>query len=285
MKVLGSGAFQAGDRVQLTDSRGKMYSFFLQPGNQWHSHKGWINHDEIIGKEEGVVIETNSGTSYQAFRPLLNDYVLSMPRGATIIYPKDSAVIIGFCDLFPGARVLEAGAGSGALSISILRAIGSEGTLTSYEERADFMEIARSNVKNYFGAAPVNWKLHNERIENGKFTGDYDRVVLDMLAPWDVLKTAAEALKPGGVICCYVATTTQLSRTAEAVRESDLFSEPESFETMLRNWHHEGLAVRPQHSMNAHTGFLLFARRLAPGFKAIRRRRRPAKGAYPETDS
>jgi tRNA (adenine57-N1/adenine58-N1)-methyltransferase len=285
MKVLGSGVFQAGDRVQLTDSRGKMYSFFLQPGNQWHSHKGWINHDEIIGKEEGVVIETNSGTSYQAFRPLLNDYVLSMPRGATIIYPKDSAVIIGFCDLFPGARVLEAGAGSGALSISILRAIGSEGTLTSYEERADFMEIARSNVKNYFGEAPVNWKLHNERIENGKFTGDYDRVVLDMLAPWDVLKTAAEALKPGGVVCCYVATTTQLSRTAEAVRESDLFSEPESFETMLRNWHHEGLAVRPQHSMNAHTGFLLFARRLAPGFKAIRRRRRPAKGAYPETDS
>ena len=284
MKVLGSGPFKAGDRVQLTDSRGKMYSFFLQPGQQWHSHKGWIYHDDIIGKDEGVVLLSNSGTAYQAFRPLLNDYVLSMPRGATIIYPKDSAVIVGFCDLFPGAQVLEAGAGSGALSISILRAIGDSGKLTSFEERPDFMEIARSNVKNYFGDLPSNWYLKAGRVESGEFSSVYDRVIFDMLAPWDVLQTAAQALKPGGVLCCYVATTTQLSRTAEAVRESDLFSEPESFETLLRNWHHEGLAVRPQHSMNAHTGFLLFARRLAPGFKAIRRRRRPAKGAYVETD-
>jgi tRNA (adenine57-N1/adenine58-N1)-methyltransferase len=285
MRVLGSGPFKAGDRVQLTDSKGKMYSFFLQPGNQWHSHKGWINHDEIIGKEEGVVLLSSSGTSYQAFRPLLNDYVLSMPRGATIVYPKDAAVIVGFCDLFPGARVLEAGAGSGALSISILRAIGGSGVLTSYEERPDFLDIARTNVKNYFGDSPTNWELKSGRVESASFSGEYDRVVLDMLAPWDVLKTSADALKPGGVLCCYVATTTQLSRTAEAVRESDLFSEPESFETMLRNWHHEGLAVRPQHSMNAHTGFLLFARRLAPGVKAIRRRRRPSKGAYSENDS
>ncbi len=285
MRVLGSGPFKAGDRVQLTDSKGKMYSFFLQPGNQWHSHKGWINHDEIIGKEEGVVLLSSSGTSYQAFRPLLNDYVLSMPRGATIVYPKDAAVIVGFCDLFPGARVLEAGAGSGALSISILRAIGASGVLTSYEERPDFLDIARTNVKNYFGDSPTNWELKSGRVESASFSREYDRVVLDMLAPWDVLKTSADALKPGGVLCCYVATTTQLSRTAEAVRESDLFSEPESFETMLRNWHHEGLAVRPQHSMNAHTGFLLFARRLAPGVKAIRRRRRPSKGAYAENDS
>lgn len=285
MKVLGSGPFKPGDRVQLTDTRGKMYSFFLQPGQQWHSHRGWINHDEIIGRDEGVVVLSNSGTQYQAFRPLLNDYVLSMPRGATIVYPKDSAVIVGFCDLFPGAKVLEAGAGSGALSISILRAIGDSGNLTSYEERGDFLEIARSNVKNYFGELPANWDLRNGRVEQNKFTQIFDRVVLDMLAPWDVLTTAAEALKPGGVLCCYVATTTQLSRTAEAVRESDLFSEPESFETMLRNWHHEGLAVRPQHSMNAHTGFLLFSRRLAPGFSAIRRRRRPSKGAYSENES
>lgn len=284
MIVLGSGPFRAGDRVQLTDSRGKMYSFFLQQGHQWHSHKGWIYHDEIIGKDEGVIVLSNSGTAYQAFRPLLNDYVLSMPRGATIIYPKDAAVIVGFCDIFPGARVLEAGAGSGALSISILRAIGDSGRLTSFEERPDFMEIARTNVKNYFGSTPSNWDLNLGRVESSEFANDYDRVVLDMLAPWDVLKTAADALKPGGVLCCYVATTTQLSRTAEAIRESDLFSEPESFETLLRNWHHEGLAVRPQHSMNAHTGFLLFARRLAPGFKAIRRRRRPAKGAYSENE-
>ncbi len=283
MQVIGSGPFKAGDRVQLTDEKGKLYSFFLQPGNQWHSHKGWINHDDLIGAAEGIIVKTNSGTSYQAFRPLLNDYVLSMDRGATIIYPKDSAIIVGFADIFPGAKVLEAGAGSGALSISLLRAIGESGALTSFEERDDFFSIAEANVRNYFGKVPTNWKLRSGRVEAGKFSGEFDRMVLDMLAPWDVLETAAKALKAGGVLCCYVATTTQLSRTAEAIKESGNFSEPESFETLLRNWHHEGLAVRPAHNMNAHTGFLLFTRRIQEGTKPIRRRRRPAKGAYNET--
>lgn len=283
MKVIGSGVFKNGDRVQLTDEKGKLYSFFLQNGNQWHSHKGWINHDDIIGKSEGIILKTNSGTSYQAFRPLLNDYVLSMERGATIIYPKDSAVIVGFADIFPGACVLEAGAGSGALSISLLRAIGGEGKLSSYEERSEFLSIAQSNVRNYFGQLPSNWKLIPGAVETGKFDGEYDRVIFDMLAPWNVLDTAKRALKAGGVLCCYVATTTQLSRTAEAIKESGAFSEPESFETMLRNWHHEGLAVRPQHSMNAHTGFLLFTRKLENETAPLKRRRRPAKGAYSET--
>ena len=283
MRTLNSGYFKNGDRVQLTDEKGKMYSFFLQTGNQWHSHRGWINHDDIIGKPEGVVLLSNSGTAYQALRPLLNDYVLSMPRGATIIYPKDSALIVGFADIFPGARVLEAGAGSGALSISLLRAVGETGQLTSYEERDDFLAIAQDNVRNYFGEIPKSWSLKSGRVEEGKFQGEFDRVIYDMLAPWDVLGTAVEALKPGGVLCCYVATTTQLSRTAEAVKENGHFTEPESFETLLRNWHHEGLAVRPAHSMNAHTGFLLVTRRLADGTKPIRRRRRPAKGAYSET--
>jgi tRNA (adenine57-N1/adenine58-N1)-methyltransferase len=283
MQVIGSGPFKAGDRVQLTDEKGKLYSFFLQPGNQWHSHKGWINHDDLIGAAEGIIVKTNSGTSYQAFRPLLNDYVLSMDRGATIIYPKDSAIIVGFADIFPGAKVLEAGAGSGALSISLLRAIGESGALTSFEERDDFLSIAEANVRNYFGKIPANWRLCLGRVEAGKFSSEFDRVVLDMLAPWDVLETAAQALKAGGVLCCYVATTTQLSRTAEAIRESGSFSEPESFETLLRNWHHEGLAVRPAHNMNAHTGFLLFTRRIQECTKPIRRRRRPAKGAYNET--
>ena len=283
MRTLNSGYFKNGDRVQLTDEKGKMYSFFLQTGNQWHSHRGWINHDDIIGKPEGVVLLSNSGTAYQALRPLLNDYVLSMPRGATIIYPKDSALIVGFADIFPGARVLEAGAGSGALSISLLRAVGETGQLTSYEERDDFLAIAQDNVRNYFGEIPKSWSLKSGRVEEGKFQGEFDRVIYDMLAPWDVLGTAVEALKPGGVLCCYVATTTQLSRTAEAVKENGHSTEPESFETLLRNWHHEGLAVRPAHSMNAHTGFLLVTRRLADGTKPIRRRRRPAKGAYSET--
>ena len=277
MRSLGTGPLREGDRVQLTDEKGKMYSFYLQNGNQWHSHKGWINHDSIIGLAEGSTVLSNTGTAYQVMRPLLNDYVLSMPRGATIIYPKDAAVIVGFADIFPGAKVLEAGAGSGGLSISILRAIG-EGQLVSYEERADFFENARSNVTNYFGKTPSNWKLVNSRVQDGKFAGDFDRVVFDMLAPWDALESAYQALKPGGVLCCYVATTTQLSKVAEALKDSLKFSEPESFETLLRGWHHEGLAVRPMHSMNAHTGFLLFTRKLPEGVAPIRRKRRPSKG-------
>lgn len=288
MRTLGSGDLSDGDRVQLTDEKGKMYSFYLQAGGQWHSHKGWINHNDIIGLPEGSTVKSNSGTNYQVMRPLLNDYVLSMPRGATIIYPKDAAVIVGFADIFPGAKVLEAGAGSGGLSISLLRAIGS-GELISYEERADFFENARSNVRNYFGLNPTNWKLVNSRVQDGVFNGDFDRVVFDMLAPWDALDVAYDALKPGGVLCCYVATTTQLSKVAEALKASQRFSEPESFETLLRGWHHEGLAVRPMHSMNAHTGFLLFARKIAEGQTPIRRKRRPSKGnietGSPESDS
>lgn len=282
MKTLGSGPLQAGDRVQLTDEKGKMYSFYLSAGGQWHSHKGWINHNDIIGLAEGSTVVSNSGTKYQVLRPLYNDYVLSMPRGATIVYPKDSAIIIGFADIFPGARVLEAGAGSGSLSIALIRAIGVSGSLVSYEERAEFFDNARENVRNYFGEEQATWTLVNSRIQDGVFSNDFDRLVLDMLSPWECVELADKALKPGGVMCCYVATTTQLSKIAEVLKDSKRFSEPESFETLLRPWHHEGLAVRPMHSMNAHTGFILISRRLAPGTEPIRRKRRPSKGVIEE---
>jgi len=282
MQVMGTGPFRDGDRVQLTDEKGKMYSFFLSHGGQWHSHKGWINHDQIIGTDEGTIILSSSGSAYQALRPLLHDYLLSMPRGATIIYPKDSALIIGYADIFPGSKILEAGAGSGALSINLLRATGSAGLLHSFEERPEFADIARESVKNYFGEVPPQWRLEIGKVQEAKLEPIYDRVIFDMLAPWDCLEIAARALKPGGVLCCYVATTTQLSRVAEGIKESGNFTEPESFESLIRPWHHEGLAVRPQHSMNAHTGFLTFTRRVAPGSKPIRRRRRPSKGSQTE---
>lgn len=283
MRSNGTGPFQPGDRVQLTDERGKVHSFHLKVGAQFHSHKGWIAHDEILGSEEGVIVATTSGYRYQVLRPLQTDYVLSMERGATIIYPKDAALIIGLADIAPGLRVLEAGAGSGSMSISILRAIGPSGSLTSYEERPEFLANAAQNVSNYFGEQPANWNLKPGRVQSGAFNHEFDRVVFDMLAPWDALAAASQALRAGGLLCVYVATTTQLSRVAEAIKSDGEFTEPESFETLLRNWHHEGLAVRPAHQMNAHTGFILMTRRMKPGVAALKRRRRPAKGAYSET--
>lgn len=274
------GYFAAGDRIQLTDPKGKLYSFTITPGKEWHTHKGWIVHDELIGLPEGSVVSTTAGLKFTAFIPLLSDYVLSMPRGATIVYPKDAAMIIGVADVYPGAHVLEAGVGSGALSLSILRAVGSEGTLDSFERRDDFAEIARTNVENYFGSLPDNWSLTVESVQDIANEKIYDRVILDMLAPWECVEMAARVLRPGGVFLAYVATTTQLSATAEALKSDGHFTEPESSETIVRGWHHEGLAVRPQQRMIGHTGFLIQSRRMAPGVEVLARRRRPAKGAY-----
>ena len=274
------GYFAAGDRIQLTDSKGKLYSFTITPGKEWHTHKGWIVHDELIGLPEGSVVSTTAGLKFTAFIPLLSDFVLSMPRGATIVYPKDAAMIIGVADVYPGAHVLEAGVGSGALSLSILRAVGSEGTLDSFERREDFAEIARSNVSNYFGVLPQQWSLTIGSVQDVSGEKMYDRVILDMLAPWECVEMAARVLRPGGVFLAYVATTTQLSATAEALKNDGHFTEPESSETIVRGWHHEGLAVRPQQRMIGHTGFLIQSRRMAPGVDVLARRRRPAKGAY-----
>ena len=274
------GYFAAGDRIQLTDPKGKLYSFTITPGKEWHTHKGWIVHDELIGLPEGSVVSTTAGLKFTAFKPLLADYVLTMPRGATIVYPKDAAMIVGLADIYPGARVLEAGVGSGALTISLLRAVGPSGKVNSIERRADFAENAHSNVSNYFGEKPTNWSLSVGDLQDQNFESEYDRVVLDMLAPWECVDLAARALRPGGVFLAYVATTTQLSVTAEALKDDGRFTEPESSETIVRGWHHEGLAVRPQQRMIGHTGFLIQSRRMAPGVEVLARRRRPAKGSY-----
>lgn len=274
------GRFVAGDRVQLTDQKGKIYSITITPGKEWHTHKGWIVHDDLIGLPEGSVVSTSAGLKFTAFIPLLTDYVLSMPRGATIVYPKDAALIVGFADIFPGARVLEAGVGSGALTLSLLRAVGPNGSVHSVERREEFAANATSNIENYFGTRPSNWSIAIGSVQEQVFTQEFDRVILDMLAPWECVEMAAKVLRPGGVFMAYVATTTQLSATAEALKEDGHFTEPESFESMVRGWHHEGLAVRPQQRMIGHTGFLIFSRRMAPGVEVLARRRRPAKGSY-----
>jgi tRNA (adenine57-N1/adenine58-N1)-methyltransferase len=270
----------AGDRVQLTDQKGKIYSITITPGKEWHTHKGWIVHDDLIGLPEGSVVSTSAGLKFTAFIPLLTDYVLSMPRGATIVYPKDAALIVGFADIFPGARVLEAGVGSGALTLSLLRAVGPSGSVHSVERREEFAANATANIENYFAGRPENWSLAIGSVQEQEFDQEFDRVILDMLAPWECVEMAAKVLRPGGVFMAYVATTTQLSATAEALKDDGHFTEPESFESMVRGWHHEGLAVRPQQRMIGHTGFLIFARRMAPGVEVLARRRRPAKGSY-----
>jgi tRNA (adenine57-N1/adenine58-N1)-methyltransferase len=268
--------------VQLTDPKGRIRTIELVPGKEFHTHRGAVAHDELIGQPEGVVVMSAAGTPYLAFRPLLSDYVLSMPRGATVVYPKDAGQIVQMADVFPGARVIEAGAGSGGLTCSLLRAVGDAGHVSSYEKREDFAEVARRNVTRFFGDPPSNWRLTVGDLALACDDSDVDRVVLDMLAPWEVLETVAKAMVPGGVLCVYVATTTQLSRIVEAMRLQSAFTEPQPWETLVRGWHVDGLAVRPNHRMVGHTGFLVTARRLAPGVLAPPRRKRPAKGSRPD---
>jgi tRNA (adenine57-N1/adenine58-N1)-methyltransferase len=265
------GPFVAGERVQLTGPKGRLNTITLVQGARFGTHRGDIMHDEIIGKPDGSVIANQSGVEYLAFRPLLTDFVLSMPRGAAIVYPKDAASIVTMGDIFPGAKVVEAGVGSGALSMYLLRAIGSDGHLTSFERREEFAEIAQANVSTHFGMRPSNWDVRIGSLEvelaNHVESGSIDRVVLDMLAPWECIEQVSSALAPGGVLICYVATVTQLSRVAEEIRSSEQYADPEAFESLVRGWHLQGLAVRPEHRMGGHTGFLLTARRLAPGTK------------------
>ena len=272
--------FNYGDRVQLTDAKGKLHTITLKPGGEFHTHKGWLIHDQIVGMPQGSVVETTAGLKFLAFKPLYGDYVLSMPRGATIVYPKDAALIVGFADIAPGLRVLEAGVGSGALTIALLRAVGPTGQVDSFERREEFAQIATRNVTEYFNGKPENWSLTLGSLQDKATDEKYERMVLDMLAPWECVQLADDVLHPGGVLLAYVATTTQLSAMAEAIKESGRFTEPESSESLVRQWHHEGLAVRPVHRMIGHTGFLIQARRLAPGVTAPLRRRRPSKGAY-----
>ena len=278
------GPLQAGEWVRLTDSKGRRHNVRLEPGKSFHTNRGGLSHDDVIGRDEGFTITSTSGGEYLVFRPLLSEFVVSMPRGAAVVYPKDAAQIVAMADIFPGARVVEAGAGSGALTCSLLRAVGPSGRVDSFERREEFAEVARRNVTQFFGADHPAWSLTVgdlvEQLPDAVAPGSVDRVVLDMLAPWECVDVVAHALAPGGIVVAYVATTTQLGKVVETLRAHGEFTEPQPWETLVRDWHVEGLAVRPGHKMNGHTGFLVTARRMAPGNPAPVKKRRPAPGAY-----
>lgn len=275
-----SGVLREGDRVTLTDSKGRRHSVVLRAGATFHTTKGGFAHDDLIGRPEGAVIRSTGGGEMLAFRPVLYEVTVSMPRGAAVIYPKDAAQILVQADIFPGARVLEAGAGSGALTMWLLRAVGAEGRVYSYERRPEFAAVARANVEKFFGGNHPAWELRQGDLVEALGPEPIDRAVLDMLAPWECIDAVAGVLVPGGILCCYVATATQLGRVMDTIRVHGGFTEPEAREFTVRDWHAEGLAIRPGHATSGHTGLLMFARRLAPGFKAPLRRRRPAPGAY-----
>lgn len=274
-----------GDIVQLTDPKGRHHTLVLEVGRVFHTHKGALAHDDMIGRSEGIVVTSTGGTSYVVLRSLLEDFVLAMPRGAAVIYPKEAARIVMAAGLRPGSSVMEAGAGSGALTCSLLNAVGPTGKVVSCERRPDFADVARANVERWFQGAPSWWELRVGDLAEVGGEGTFDAMVLDLLDPWEHLTTAANLVRPGGVLICYVATTTQLSRTAEALRAAGAWTEPRAEESLVRTWHLEGLAVRPDHRMIGHTAFLLITRRLAPGTVLPPRRTRPAKGAYGESSA
>lgn len=280
------GPLRAGEWVRLTDTKGRRHNICLDAGRQFFTNRGSIDHDDLIGRPEGFAVTSSAGGEYLVFRPLLSEFMVSMPRGAAVVYPKDAAQIVAMADIFPGARVVEAGAGSGALTCSLLRAVGPQGLVSSYERRKDFAEVAVQNVTQFFEGEHPAWRLTiGDLVESLQDSAagdsrDIDRVILDMLAPWECVDAVAKILTAGGILCSYVATTTQLGRTVETIRAHGGFTDPQSWESMVRDWHVEGLSIRPGHKMTGHTGFLVTARRMAPGESAPAKKRRPAPGAY-----
>ncbi|QWW18725.1 tRNA (adenine-N1)-methyltransferase [Schaalia sp. 19OD2882] len=276
------GPLREGDRVQIKDPKGRLHTITLVKGGYFQTNRGDIHHDDLIGRPDGQVLTTAEGRQFQVLRPLRHDYVMGMPRGAAVVYPKDAGTIVHYGDIFPGAVVVEAGAGSGALSLALLDAVGPTGRLVSVERREDFADIARANVDLWFGRPHPAWDLRVGDVAEelaAMDAGTVDRVVLDMLAPWENIEAVARALVPGGVVVCYVATVTQMSRLVEDLRRHGGFTDPEAWETLARGWHLDGLAVRPDHRMVAHTGFLLTTRRLAPGVSSQERSTRPSPSA------
>lgn len=255
-----SRAFAAGDRVLLVDNRRRRHLISLEDGGQFHTHAGIVMHDDIIGQEDGVVVRSTRNARLVAVRPTLSEYVLEMPRGAQVIYPKDLGPILMLADVFPGARILESGVGSGALTTALLRAIGPTGHVTGYELRDDFAQRAIRNVHGFLGP-DVPLEVQVRDVYEGIDVADLDRVVLDLPEPWRVVKHATAALRPGGILLAYLPTILQVGRLREELADS-AFGMIETLEVLQRGWHVEGQSIRPDHRMVAHTGFLTHARLL-----------------------
>jgi tRNA (adenine57-N1/adenine58-N1)-methyltransferase len=256
--------FRAGETVLLVDERrGKRHLVVLRPGQAFHTDRGWLSHDTLVGAAEGATVRTSLGSRYLALRPTLGEYVLEMPRGAQVIYPKDLAVMAFFADVGPGQTVVEAGLGSGALAMTLLRAVGPTGRVVSYETREEFARRARRNIEARLGP-DVPHTVRLQDIYAGLEERGVDRLLLDLPEPWRLVDLAAEALRSGGVFCAYVPTIIQSRETHEALARHPAFALPETLETLLRPWHIAGPSVRPAHRMVAHTGFITLARRVQP---------------------
>lgn len=302
------GPFVQGEKVQFTDRKGKRVTVQLQTGTVTQTDHGLLRHNDIIGQLPGSVVATvtagmdsvKSGTKtlksarriggweYTAMRPRMIDYSLSMPRGAQVMYPKDIAAVISLGDIRTGARVVESGGGSGAMTLALLDAVGESGHLTTIEQRAEFGRIASANIELYFGQVPSQWDLQTAGFDEGAValeTGSVDRIVFDLLDPWNRLDEAERIIAGGGVLVAYVTTTTQLSRLCERLKTSHRWAQPEVTELLERTWKVDGLAVRPDHQMIGHTGFLVTARAMAPGVEALTRKKRATKDTYTDIDS
>lgn len=250
-----------GEHALLIDQRGRRHLLSLRKGETFHSDRGFIPHDALIGQPEGVTVRSSLGLRYLALRPTLAEYILEMPRGAQVIYPKDLALILFWADVAPGQTVLEAGTGSGALTLALLRAVGPSGRVVSYETREDFARRALRNIEARLGPTPT-LTLRLQDVYGGIEERGLDRMILDLPEPWRVVPAAAEALRPGGIFCAYVPTILQTQRIHETLAGHPAFALPETFESLLRPWQIQGLSVRPFHRMVAHTGFLTLARRV-----------------------
>jgi tRNA (adenine57-N1/adenine58-N1)-methyltransferase len=257
--------FEPGEKVLLIDQRDRTYLVSLEAGAVYHTHAGTLAHDDLIDRPEGTRVTTSRGMVLTAFRPRFADYVLKMPRGAQVVYPKDLGPIVVYADVFPGARVLEAGTGSGALTIALCRAVGDEGRVVSYELRPEHRERAIANVEGFFGKLPDRLELRaGDVAEAGAGRDRFDRLVLDVPEPWAPLEGVRPALEPGAVLCAYLPTTGQVQQLVLALPDAG-FVHLETFEVLKRSWHVTERSVRPDHRMVGHTGFLTVARVLQPG--------------------